>query len=230
MKKRVLGIFNYLLSAFLGFWALAFMASSAFIIKTAFWGIENTARVEMYDSIRFGVSAAVSAAAVFQFFMILIAIVLLALGLVQIMKLHGLRLPAFVEKVYALRVAKKFDLVILLAFAFTFFSLLAMICLAAHSGQITAITNATNYTRGRIGFGPVWLFLSGAAVSAALLFSDKVVAFLNKDKKAADTAKKDEEEEIPLADIPPAEPIKEHDVTEPEVSAYTAHHDSEVKE
>lgn len=225
MKKRVLSIFRYLLSAFLGFWTLAFMASSAFSVKSAFWGIESTTRVEMYESIRFGGSAAISAAAVFQIFMIIIAITMLALGIIQIMKLHGLKLPAFAQKIYALRVAKKYDLVILLAFAFTLFSLLTLICLAAYSGQVSIITSATNFMRVRVGFGPVWLFLFGVLVSVALIFEDKILELLLKEKPSAQEA--EEEEEVPLAKLPRATPIEPHEVTPPEATAYTAHHEEE---
>lgn len=223
MKKRVLSIFRYLLSLFLGFWALSFMESSALYIRNVFAGMNIRRSLDMYESIDFGIAPAVSAAAVFQIFMILIAIALVVLGAAQIMKLHGFKLPAFAQKIYAIKIAKKFDLVILLALAFTLFSFLTMICLAVYAGQATSFFSATNFTTCRLGFGPVWLFLFGIIVSAALFFEDKILALLMKEN----TAQKSEEDEDPIADLPPAAPIEAHEVTPPEVSAYTAHHEED---
>ncbi len=226
MKKRVLGIFRYLLAAFLGFWTLSFMESSGLILRSVWGNSKFYSAVDMYQLIDFTIAPAVSAAAVFQLFMILISMALLALGLAQVMKLHGIKLPEFTEKVYSLRVAKKFDLVLLLALSLTLFTLLTMICLAAYAAQSTTIISATNYTRGSLGFGPVWLFIFGVLVSGAMLFEDKIVALLLQEKPLKKEAA-EEEEDVPLAEIPPAAPIEEHEVTEAEITAYTAHHDND---
>lgn len=219
MKKRVLSILRYLLSAFLGFWTLSFMESSAFYIKGSFGAISTRSSVDMYESITFSMAPAVSAAAVFQIFMIIIAIALLALGAAKIMELHGLKLPAFAKKIYALKIAKKFDLVILLAFALTFFSFLTMICLAVYAGQASYNINAVNFLKYRLGFGPVWLLLFGIFVSAALLFEDKIKAFISKEKPTKVTDGEVTE--------PATVSIEPGYITPPEPTAYTAHHEDE---
>lgn len=187
MKERIFQKWNYLLSGFLGFWGLAFMATSGLISKTAAMGVKTLWASNVYSLLRFGWGGAASAAAIFYIFMILISVALLVLGIVQVLKLHGLKIP-YLDKIYEIKVMKKFDIATLLVACYVLFSLIAIICLAAFGSQKTTITNSNIYYKVKVGFGPVWLFLSSAIILAAILFKDKLIPLLLKEKPVKDAS------------------------------------------
>ncbi len=160
MKNKILGIWNYLLCGFLGFWGLAFMSTSACVSKAPFM------QATMYELIDFTVSAALSATAVFEIIMIIISCIMLVLFLVQLLKLHSVKINCF-NKLFEIRIkiVKKIDLVTLLAFSYTLMSLLTLICTAVFCGEISF----------SIGFGPIWIFISSVLVSLAMFFKDLIL-------------------------------------------------------
>ncbi|MFW5779896.1 MAG: hypothetical protein ACOCWI_00380 [Bacillota bacterium] len=195
MKNKVLSIWNYLLSGFLGFWSLAFMSTSGLITKSSTWGGTFTAKMEMYELIVFDSNSAISAAAVFQIFMIIISVVLLLLALVQVLKLHGVKI-SFLDKVFEIKIniKKEFDLVTLLVFAYILFSLLTIICLAVGGRQNSFEVDATNYSKTSIGFGPIWLFISSIIIALKIIFKDKVLLIGKKALSMVPSSGKNEEQ------------------------------------
>lgn len=184
MKNKILGIWNYLLCGFLGFWGLAFMSTAGVFSKTVSMGNKTVITTTMYELINFNVSASLSATAVFEIFMIIISCIMLVLFLIQLLKLHSVKIN-FLDKLFEIKIAKKIDLVTLLAFSYTLMSLLTIICIAVFGGENSMAFNINNYIKTGVGFGPIWIFIFSAIVSAAMFFKDEIVGYLTKSKVTA---------------------------------------------
>lgn len=196
MKNKIIEKWNYLLAGFLGFWGLAFMATSSFITVYVHYGVKHRYTENMYECIRFKFVGVISVASVFQIFMIIISIALLVLCIVQVLKLHGVKIP-YMDKIFGTKVMKKYDIATLLVACYVLLSFFVMILFASFVGK---------YSDKRIGFGPIWLFLSSSAILAAIIFKEKLLKFiLAKALLISNKKKTTTIEEVPSKTEPKAE-------------------------
>lgn len=130
MKNRIIEKWNYLLAGFLGFWGLAFMALPGLVTVYVYGGIKERHPTDMYELIRFNISRSISIAAIFQIFMIIISIALLVLCIVQVLKLHGVKIP-YLDKIYEKKIMKKYDIATLLVACYVLLSFFVILCFAS---------------------------------------------------------------------------------------------------
>lgn len=188
MKEKILGIYNYIIAGIFGFWSLLFMDSSACVSKSCFGGPVTTSSLNMYNFIFTNapndVSAAVIAASVFEIFMIIIASVLLFIGIIKILKLHGVKIGR-IDKIGDCKIKGKIDIITILLGLYILFDILAIICIAVFASKISSVINPLNYFKARVGFAPIWLLISGLAAILLIIFKDKIIALLSKKEISA---------------------------------------------